>query len=223
MTAAPLDFAERPATGEPDRLLVLHHGRGSDEHDLLGLADALDPQRRLHVVTPAGPLRIPGFPGKHWYAVPRVGYPDPATFEAAFDALAAFHDALWERTGVAPERTVLGGFSMGAVMSFSLGLGALAGRAARPAPAGILAMSGFVPVAEGWSSVLDARAATRVLSAHGTQDPIIGHEFADRARALVGDAGLDLTVLDGPFAHHVEPRHVPTMASWLGETLPPRG
>ena len=71
-----LDFRERPADGEPDGLLVLHHGRGADEFDLLPLGDALDPQRRLHVVTPAAPLLLPGFPGRHWYVVPRVGHPD---------------------------------------------------------------------------------------------------------------------------------------------------
>ncbi len=45
---------ERPAAGEAAGLLVLHHGRGADENDLLGLADVLDPERRLHVVTPRG-------------------------------------------------------------------------------------------------------------------------------------------------------------------------
>ena len=77
--------------------------------------------------------------------MPRVGYPDHDTFHAAYDKLAAFHDELWERTGIAPERTVLGGFSMGSVMSYSLGLGA-----GRPAPAGIMAFSGFIPVVDGW-------------------------------------------------------------------------
>src|SRR3954471_19739964 len=106
-----LIYRERAADGEPAGLLVLHHGRGADEQDLLGLADVLDPQRRLHVVTPRAPLQLPGWPGYHWYAVPRVGYPDPDTFAAAHAALAGFHDDLWERTGVGPERTVLGGFS----------------------------------------------------------------------------------------------------------------
>ena len=96
--------ASGPAAGDPAGLLVLHHGRGADEHDLLGLADVLDPERRLHVVTPRAPLTIPGWPGYHWYVVPRVGYPDPDTFHAAYDKLAAFHDETWERTGVAPER-----------------------------------------------------------------------------------------------------------------------
>ena len=140
-----LTFRERPAAGDPAGLLVLHHGRGADEHDLLGLADVLDPQQRLHVATPRAPLTLPGWPGHHWYIVPRVGYPDPDTFRAAYAKLAGFHDELWERTGLTPEQTVFGGFSMGSVMSYALGLGP-----DRPAPAGILAFSGFVPIVDGW-------------------------------------------------------------------------
>ena len=40
-----MTFVERirPAACEPEGALVLLHGRGADEHDLLGLLDALDP------------------------------------------------------------------------------------------------------------------------------------------------------------------------------------
>ena len=89
-----LIYRDRPASGDPAGLLILHHGRGADERDLIGLADVLDPERRLHVITPRGPLTVPGWPGYHWYTVPRVGYPDPATFDAAYRELAAFHDEL---------------------------------------------------------------------------------------------------------------------------------
>jgi len=92
-----LAYRERLARGEAAGLLVLHHGRGSDEEDLLPLADALDPRQRLHAVTPRAPLTLTGGPGYHWYLVPRVGYPDPETFHAAYEALAAFHDMLWQR------------------------------------------------------------------------------------------------------------------------------
>ena len=67
-----LSYRERPADGDPTGLLVLHHGRGADDNDLLPLADVLDPAHRLHVVTPRAPLTIPGWPGHHWYVVPRV-------------------------------------------------------------------------------------------------------------------------------------------------------
>ena len=207
---------ERPAAGEPAGLLVLHHGRGADEHDLLGLADVLDPERRLHVVTPRGPLQLPGWPGHHWYVVPRVGYPDPGTFFAAYESLAALHDHLWERTGIAPERTVFGGFSMGSVMSYSLGLGP-----GRPAPAGVMALSGFIPTVDGWQPELAGREATRAFIAHGRNDPVMEVGFARRARELLEAGGLSVSYHESDAGHHIDPEHVPSMVDWLRETLPP--
>ena len=209
-----LTFRERQAAGDPAGLLVLHHGRGADENDLLPLADVLDPDRRLHVVTPRAPLTIPGWPGHHWYVVPRVGYPDPETFHAAFRALATLHDELWSRTGAGPEQTVLGGFSMGSVMSYSLGLSA-----ERPAPAGILAFSGFVPVVEGWSPSLEDRRSTRAFIAHGRNDPIMEVGFARRASELLEGGGLEVEYHESDAGHHIDPAHVPAAVDWLGATL----
>jgi len=206
---------ERPAAGEPLGLLVLHHGRGADEQDLLGLADVLDPERHLHVVTPRAPLTIPGWPGYHWYVVPRVGYPDPETFRAAFAALAEFHDELWERTGLTPDRTVLGGFSMGSVMSYALGL-----PAGRPAPAGILAFSGFVPTVEGWEPHLADRTTTRAFIAHGRNDPIMDVAFARRAHQLLEAGGLDVAYYESDVDHTIDPAHLPAAADWLSSVVP---
>ena len=210
-----LEYRERPADGGAAGLLVLHHGRGADEQDLLGLADVLDPERRLHVVTPRAPLAIQGWPGYHWYVVPRVGYPDPDTFHAAFAALAVLHEELRERTGLTPDRTVLGGFSMGSVISYSLGLAA-----ERPAPAGILAFSGFVPTVEGWEPSLADRTTTRVFIAHGRNDPIMEVAFARRARELLESGGLDVDYHESDVAHTIDPAHVPTAEAWLRRSVP---
>jgi phospholipase/carboxylesterase len=211
---APLIQLER-AAGEPEGLLVLHHGRGTDERDLLGLADFLDPDKRLQVVTPRAPLTLPGSPGYHWYIVPRVGYPDRETFEAARAALAELHDGLWKETGVGPERTVLAGFSMGAVMSYAMGLGA-----DRPPVAGILAFSGFVPTVEGWEPSLGDRTETRAFVSHGRNDPIIGVEFAERARETLEAGGLEVTYRESELGHQIDPAHLREASAWLGETLP---
>jgi phospholipase/carboxylesterase len=208
-----LVFQERPASGEADGLLVLHHGRGTDEHDLIGLADVLDPERRFHVVTPRGPLTLPGSPGYHWYVVPRVGYPDPTTFHAAFDALATFHDELWERTGLAPEQTVLGGFSMGSVMSYATGLSP-----ARPKPGGILVFSGFIPTVEGWQPDL-SRNDVPVFIAHGRRDPIMNVEFARQARQLLEGAGFDVEYHESDAGHFIDPDHIPSAIKWLARQL----
>jgi len=209
---ADLVYRERPADGNPAGLLVLHHGRGADEADLLGLADGLDPGRRLHVVAPRAPLELGG-PGYHWYVVPRVGYPDPATFHAAYRQLAALHDGLWERLGLTPEQTVLGGFSMGTVMSYALGLGP-----DRPAPAGILAFSGFVPTVEGWQPQLPR--PTKAFVAHGRADPIMEIGFARRARELLEASGMDVVYREGDHGHWIEPEDVAAAAAWLTAVVP---
>jgi phospholipase/carboxylesterase len=205
-----LVYAERPAVGEAEGLLVLHHGRGTDERDLLGLADALDPGRRLHVAAPRAPLRLPGSPGYHWYLVPRVGYPDHDTFHAARETLAELHDALWKETGIEPARTVLGGFSMGAVMSYAMGLSA-----DRPAVAGILAFSGFVPTVDDWQPRLDDRADTAAFIAHGGADPIIDVDFGRRARDLLEAGGLAVGYHESDVGHQIDPRHLAAAVEWL--------
>lgn len=209
-----LVFRERAAAGDASGLFVLHHGRGADEHDLLGLADVLDPRGLLHVVTPRAPLTVPGWPGNHWYLVPRVGYPDPVTFGATYERLAEFHDELWQRTGIAPERTVFGGFSMGSVMSYALALGA-----ERPAPAGIVAFSGFIPTVEGWQPHLEDRTSMRALIAHGRNDPVIDVQFARRARELLTAGGLDVDYREFDGGHEIDPPSIPAASRWLNDTL----
>ena len=215
---SPLAFRERLPSGAAEGLLVLHHGRGADEYDLLGLGELLDPQGRLHLATPRAPLTIPGWPGHHWYVVPRVGYPDPDTFHAAYRDLATLHSELWRRTGIAPERTVLGGFSMGAVMSYALGLGA-----DRPAPGGILAFSGFVPTVEGWQPALSDRGGVRAFIAHGRRDPVIGIEFARRARELLRDGGLEVDYHESDAAHQIDAVSAARAVDWLAQVLPATG
>jgi phospholipase/carboxylesterase len=209
-----LVFRERPAAGELQGLLILHHGRGTDENDLLALGDTLDPRRRLLVVTPRAPLKLDASPGYHWYLVPRVGHPDPDTFRAARDALAALHDELWQRTGIAPQHTILGGFSMGAVMSYALGLDAQ-----RPAPAGVLAFSGFVPTVAGWEPDLAGRAGMPVFISHGRRDPVIEVGFARHAAQLLSDGGLDVSYHESDAAHHIDPRELPLAGDWLTSAL----
>jgi phospholipase/carboxylesterase len=211
----PLFHLRREPSADPEALLVLHHGRGTDERALLGLADLLDPERRLLVVTPRAPLVLPGSPGYHWYLVPRVGYPDTGSFEEARAALSDLHDRLWEETGIAAERTVFGGFSMGAVMSYAMALSA-----ERPAVAGILAFSGFVPTVDGWEPSLADRPGTRAFVSHGRNDPVISVEFAERARELLEGGGLDVSYRESELGHQIDPTHLRDAAGWLDEVLP---
>jgi phospholipase/carboxylesterase len=208
-----LAFERRPADGEPVGALVLLHGRGADERDLLPLADALDPQRRLEALTPRGPLALPPG-GAHWYIVPRVGFPDPGTFRESFRLLSGWLDAVPEATGIPWERTVLGGFSQGAVMTYALGLGS-----GRPAPAALVALSGFIPTVEGFDLELESRSGFPVAIGHGTHDPVIGVEFGRAARERLETAGLDVTYRESPLPHAIDPGFVRELQAWLPERL----
>jgi phospholipase/carboxylesterase len=205
-----LDHLIREAEGEPHGALILNHGRGTSEHDLYGLLDELDPQRRLLGVSPGAPLTNVPPGGRHWYLVPRVGYPDPATFHASYELLAAFLDQLLEARGIAWQRTVIGGFSMGAVMSYAVGLGS-----GRPSPAGIVALSGFVPTVEGWEPELECRSGLPVLIRHGNSDPVIDVGFARRARELLSAGDLDVDYLETDAGHWLPPEVLPGLREFV--------
>lgn len=208
---------ERPAAGVADGALFLHHGRGTWEGDLLGLADLLDPQKKLHVIAPRGPLQLPDAPGFHWYTVPRVGYPDPETFAAALGALSDFHDDQLERLAISPDRAVLGGFSMGAVMSIALSL-----TAGRPRPAGVLAFSGFLPVLEdaSWQPDFGGREELPVLLLHGQGDMVIDFGFAEIAERKLRAGGLAAELVEFSGGHEIPEAALQTAAGWLSTVLP---
>ncbi len=209
MSSQLLVHVVREATGEPAGALVLLHGRGADEHDLIPVLDVLDPERRLVGLTPGAPLPGPGG-GRWWYQVPRVGFPDPTTFHATYARLTAFLDGWLAEREIAWKHTIIGGFSMGCVMSYAVSLGP-----GRPSPAGILAMSGFIPTVEGWQPELDGDADLPVFITHGARDPVISVEFARAARALLAPAGLAVEYHEHGGAHHIDPQTVPTMRAWV--------
>ena len=211
MSVEPLVHLVREPAGEPEGALVQLHGRGADEHDLVALLDVLDPERRLVGLTPGAPLPGPGgAPGRWWYMVPRVGFPDPATFHATYARLTGFLDGWLEQREIAWERTVIGGFSMGCVMSYATALGP-----GRPSPAGILALSGFIPTVERWEPELDGRVGLPVLIAHGSRDPVISVDFARDARSRLQAAKLAVDYHEHGGGHQLDPRALPLMTEWV--------
>ena len=180
---------------------MLFHGRGADEHDLVPLLGELDPDGLFDGYTPRGPLSLPPG-GAHWYVVPRVGYPDPATFAQGFAAAAGFVD------GLPHERIVLGGFSQGAVMALSVGLGK-----GRPRPAAVIAFSGFLPEVEGWS--LGGEPWPAIAIGHGTLDPIIPVEFAHRSRERLLAAGATVLYRESLMGHAIDPEFVRDLQAFV--------
>jgi phospholipase/carboxylesterase len=202
----------RRPDGDPAGALVLFHGRGTSEQDLYPLLDALDPQRHLLGATPRGPLILPPG-GAHWYVVREIGYPDRDTFIAAYELASGWLDALAEETGIPPERTVIGGFSQGAVMSWALGLGR-----GRPRPAGIIALSGFIPTVERFKLELTPPLPPVVIG-HGTLDPVISVEWGRKAKDVLEEAGADVVYRESPMPHSVDPSFIAELQSWLSDVV----
>ena len=169
-----LTARRREAEGEPEGALVLIHGRGADEHDLFPVLDYLDPERRFLGITPRGPLSLPPG-GAHWYMVREIGYPDRDTFLHSYGELSNFVDSL----GFPPERTMIGGFSQGAVMTYAVGFGK-----GRPRPAAMLAFSGFIPTVDGFELDLTPPLPPIAIG-HGIFDPVIGVEWSRKAHELL--------------------------------------
>ena len=197
MSADLLTYRTRPADGEPQGALALIHGRGASESDLETLADVLDPERRLAVFLPRGPLTIPPG-GFHWYVVQRVGFPHAPTFLPTFERLSAWLDAVLDEAHVPIERTVIAGFSQGCVMAHALSLAA-----ARPRPAGMVGFSGFIPEVEGFELDLEGRVGFPVFVAHGTYDGVITVDFGRNARDRLEAAGVDVTYREDPVDHTI--------------------
>ena len=203
----------RPAAAQPEGAVFLFHGRGADEHDLFPLFDIVDPDRRLVGVAPRGPLSLPPG-GAHWYRVLQVGYPDPTTFHPTYRRLQAWFDRLLPELGVGIDRTVLGGFSQGCVMSYALALGD-----GRPRPAGLLGMSGFVPTVDDFSLDLHGLSGWPVMVGHGSFDPVIGVEWGRKAREVLAAAGAEVAYKESPMAHTIDPQFLHDARGWLRQVL----
>ena len=189
------------------------HGRGADEHDLAPLLQALDPDGDLLGFLPRGPLALPPG-GRHWYVLREVGSPDRETFLQTFALLSDWLDGVLAENEITPDRLVVGGFSQGAVMAYSLGLAA-----GRPRPAGILAFSGFIPRVDGFELDLDGRTGLPVSISHGSLDPIISVEFAREARTRLEAAGLAVRYREDPVPHTIAPGALAQAKEVLAEAL----
>jgi len=204
----------RPPAGDAAGALVLLHGRGTSEHDLLPLLDVLDPEQGLLGVTPRAPLTLPPG-GAHWYVSVGIPRPDPDSFHATFALVSDWLDALLAEHGLSYDRLVLGGFSQGAVMTYALGLGR-----GRPRPRGLIALSGFMPEVPDFELDLSDLQGYPVALGHGSYDPVIGVEWGRRARDALVNAGADVTWRESPMPHAVDPDYLDELAGWLAGLVP---
>ena len=103
---------------------------------------------------------------------------------------------------------------MGAVMSYALALGK-----GRPSPAGVIALSGFIPNVEGFEFDLEARQGLPVAIGHGTQDPVIPVQFGRDARRALEGAGARVLYRESPMLHSIDPVFIGALPRWLSTVL----
>lgn len=202
-----LDTAE---PRKPPLTVVLLHGYGAPGDDLVGLAREIDAPPGTRFVFPEAPLGL-GLglglgaqagdgDGRAWWPI------DMARLEVALNtgqiasllrdvppglatsrtAVVALLDALERDHGAIPDRTVLGGFSQGAMLSLDVAL------RSKRALAGLVLLSGTLVCADEWQPLMPMRAGLRVLQSHGTADPLLLFPIAEALRALLESAGLDV-------------------------------
>ena len=199
----------RAPEGDPAGAIVLLHGRGTSEQDMLPLLDVFDPRERLVGAFPRGPLQLPPI-GYHWYVVEEVGYPDPETLHLDLPAARRLAGGAGRSAPASDRADRDRRLSQGAVMAWALALGP-----GRPRPAGILAMSGFIPTVPDFELALDGLDGFPVAITHGTLDPVISVDLGRQARDRAKAAGADVVYRETDVPHIVDPRLIPGLVDWL--------
>ncbi len=196
----------------PHPTLILLHGRGANEEDLLGLVPYLDP--RFLCIAARAPYRF-GYGGYTWYDLQEVGSPESTQFDESYRKLSQFLDDVQAHYPVDPAQTYLLGFSMGTVMSYSLAL-------TRPDRIrGVVAHSGYVPEKSSLQFFWDRLSRTAFFVAHGAYDPVIPVDFGRRAHELLSASSAPVVYREYPIQHQISDESLHDLAGWLSEQLPP--
>lgn len=201
-----------PRSGRPaTQAVILLHGYGADGSDLISLGqhwgqmlpDAL-------FLAPNAPEPCAGSPfGFQWFPlnVDRIAGRIEGAKNAA-PVIREFLTDLWAQTGIAPQRTILGGFSQGAMMSLHVGT------ALEQELAGIIAFSGaFVP-ADGFGGKGLARPPVTLI--HGELDQVVDPDLSRQAATELSASGFEVSLHISPnTAHGIAPDGLDFATSFL--------
>lgn len=200
------------ADGSAPALLVLH-GRGADEDDLVPLAEQLPGDR--HVLSAQAPDRLG--PGYSWYDLDLSGgglhesQPDAEGFARSRDLLDEFVDEALDAYPIDPERVGVLGFSQGAI----LGLATVLERPDRFA--WCAALHGYLAESHADLDRFDGVAGFPVFLGAGEADQVIPASRAAEAADLLADAGLDVTFEAYATGHGVGADEAADLRAWVGE------
>lgn len=200
-------------------MLLLLHGVGSNEHDLIQLAPYLDP--RFFVVSARAPITLA--PGMYaWFEVqldPVRPIINPQQAESSREKLLTFIDKAIETYRIDPLRVYLMGFSQGAIMSLAVAL------TSPEKVAGVVAMSGRVlPETAPHIAAPEALRDLPIFVAHGTEDQVLPIHHGRAARELLQRLPVALTYREYPMGHQISDQSLADIAGWLTQRLdePPR-
>jgi phospholipase/carboxylesterase len=206
--------AERGTGAHP--ALILLHGMGTSEDDLLPLADCLDP--RFFVISVRAPYLYEGESGCYtWYDVRQIGkdigLPNPQQFEESRNRLEQFIRDVKQHYPVDGRRVFLLGFSMGSVIALALSL-------TKPELIrGVIAHSGYIREDTKFEFAWECLQSLSAFMAHGMDDPVIPVRLARRARDLLKNANVNLTYREYPIAHTISEQSLHDLSDWLEERL----
>ena len=200
-------------TGAGERLLVLVHGYGADEHDLAGLIPHIDPTGRFFSICPRGPLSVMGI-GAGWYERGDDGEIDPAVFIASVDALDATIDRACADGGFDRSAAVIIGFSQGGAMTLASALRI----PAATRPAAMACLSGMLTELDGLEYAFDEShhdELPEILVHHGTHDPVVVVERGHATRDTLTSHGIEHTYREYPMQHEINMASVDDLREWL--------
>lgn len=193
----------------PYPLLLLLHGRGADEDDLVGVAEELDP--RFAVISLRAPLQWAV--GYAWYENLPSGAPKTADLERGLALVRRTVEAEVARGDADPQRVFALGFSQGAVM---VGATLLTGTVEL---AGGVMLSGALPSAEGLNERLDGLAGRHVFLGHGRYDEVIPASASRDAADFLRLHGAGVTLNAYDVAHQISLEELRDVDAWLRERL----
>lgn len=191
-----------PGTGPSAAPLLLLHGTGGTEQDLVPLARQLAPGAPL--LSPRGNVRERGAP--RFFARLAEGVFDPAEIERRTHELADFIAAAALRYGFDAARLTAVGFSNGANIAATLLL-------LRPESLGSAALLRPMVVLEP-ARAPDLR-AKRILISSGIHDPIVPAGHPARLADLFRSAGADVELREHAASHNLTRADVAAMEAWL--------
>ncbi len=199
--------------GAPDSAVILLHGYGSDGNDLIAMAPAFQPLLPGAIfVSPHAPTPL-GMGGYQWFPIDWTGdrlASRQTGVTTTRPVLEEFLNDLWRQTGIAPERTILAGFSQGAMMALHVGLSLPKEQTLM----GVIGMSGaFLPPDNFGAPEL---ARPPVCLVHGDMDEVVDPNNSADANALLLDAGFDVSYhVSRGVGHGVSPDGMDAIADFI--------